>query len=48
MTFSGPPGFSVYREMMGLAVVSVVPLLILFLILQRRFMEGITAGAIKG
>lgn len=48
MTFSGPPGYSTYREMMGLAVVSVVPLLILFLILQRRFMEGITAGAIKG
>jgi ABC-type glycerol-3-phosphate transport system permease component len=48
MTFSGPPGYSVYREMMGLAVVSVVPLLILFLVLQRRFMEGITAGAVKG
>lgn len=48
MTFSGPPGYSAYREMMGLAVVSVAPLLILFLVLQRRFMEGITAGAIKG
>lgn len=43
----GPPGYSLYREWMGVAVVSIVPLLILFLIFQRRFTEGITAGAIK-
>ena len=48
MTFQGPPGYSAYREMMGLAVVSVAPLLVIFLVSQRRFVEGITAGAIKG
>lgn len=43
----GPPGYSLYREWMGVAVVSIVPLLIIFLMFQRRFTEGITAGAIK-
>ena len=43
----GPPGYSLYREWMGVGVVSIVPLLIIFLIFQRRFTEGITAGAIK-
>jgi ABC-type glycerol-3-phosphate transport system permease component len=46
-TMQGPPGFSAYREFMGLAVLSVVPLLLLFLIFQRRFIEGITAGSVK-
>jgi len=48
MQMSGPPGFSMYREWMGVAVISVVPLLIIFLIFQRRFTEGLIAGAIKG
>lgn len=47
MQMSGPPGYSLYREWMAAAVVSVVPLLIIFLIFQRRFTEGITAGAVK-
>lgn len=46
-TMQGPPGFSAYREFMGLAVISVVPLLLLFLAFQRRFIDGITAGAVK-
>jgi ABC-type glycerol-3-phosphate transport system permease component len=29
-------------------VVSVLPMLVLFLILQRRLVAGITSGAIKG
>jgi ABC-type glycerol-3-phosphate transport system permease component len=29
-------------------VISLIPLLIIFLVFQRRFVEGITAGAIKG
>jgi len=45
---TGPQGFTRYREQMGVAVISVIPLLILFLILQRRFTEGITAGALQG
>jgi ABC-type glycerol-3-phosphate transport system permease component len=47
-TMQGPPGFSAYREWMGVAVVSVVPLLVIFLVLQRRFIEGITSGAVRG
>lgn len=47
MTMQGPPGYSAYREFMGIAVISVVPLLAIFLIFQRRFVEGITAGALK-
>ena len=48
MTMTGPPGFSAYREYMGIAVISVVPLLALFLVMQRRFIEGITAGSLSG
>jgi multiple sugar transport system permease protein len=33
---------------MAASVISLIPLLIIFLIFQRRFVEGITAGAIKG
>jgi ABC-type glycerol-3-phosphate transport system permease component len=29
-------------------VISIIPLLIIFLIFQRRLMEGIAAGAVKG
>lgn len=48
MQMSGPPGYSAYREWMGVAVISVLPLLIIFLLFQRRLIEGITAGALKG
>lgn len=47
MQMQGPAGYTQYREWMALATVSVVPLLVIFLIFQRRFVEGITAGAIK-
>jgi ABC-type glycerol-3-phosphate transport system permease component len=47
MTMQGPPGYSAYREFMGIAVISVLPLMTIFLIFQRRFVEGITAGALK-
>jgi ABC-type glycerol-3-phosphate transport system permease component len=45
---TGPVGFTAYREYMAVAVFSVVPLLIIFVIFQRRFTEGITAGALQG
>jgi ABC-type glycerol-3-phosphate transport system permease component len=45
---TGPPGFTFYRELTGVAVISVIPLLILFLAFQRQFTEGITAGALQG
>ncbi|MGD2155413.1 MAG: carbohydrate ABC transporter permease [Anaerolineales bacterium] len=47
MQMTGPPGFSLFREWMGVAVISVVPLLLIFVVFQRRFTEGITAGAVK-
>jgi ABC-type glycerol-3-phosphate transport system permease component len=33
---------------MGIAVISIAPLLAIFLVFQRRFVEGITAGAVTG
>jgi ABC-type glycerol-3-phosphate transport system permease component len=44
----GPVGRTVYDVQMAASVVSLIPLLIIFLVFQRRFVEGITAGAIKG
>lgn len=44
----GPVGRTVYDVQMAASVISLVPLLIIFLIFQRRIVEGITAGAIKG
>ena len=44
----GPVGRTVYDVQMAASVISLIPLLIIFLIFQRRFLEGITAGAIKG
>ena len=44
----GPVGRTVYDVQMAASVISLIPLLIIFLIFQRRFVEGITAGAIKG
>lgn len=48
LQMTGPLGFSLYREQMGVAVISIVPLMIIFLVFQRRFVEGITSGALKG
>ena len=47
MTLTGPPGYSAWREFMAVGVISVLPLLILFVLFQRRFIDGITAGAVK-
>ena len=47
-SFSGGVGLTAYAEQMAMSVISLIPLLIIFLIFQRQFVEGITAGAIKG
>jgi ABC-type glycerol-3-phosphate transport system permease component len=44
----GPVGRTVYDVQMAGSVISLIPLLIIFLIFQRRFIEGITAGAVRG
>lgn len=41
-------GRPVYSQQMAAAVISIIPLMIIFLVFQRRFVQGITAGAIKG
>jgi ABC-type glycerol-3-phosphate transport system permease component len=44
---AGTIGRPVYNLQMAASIVSILPLLIIFLIFQRRYFEGITAGAIK-
>ncbi len=45
-SMTGTVGRTVYDVQMAASVVSIIPLLIIFLIFQRRFIEGITAGAL--
>ncbi|MGA9398697.1 MAG: carbohydrate ABC transporter permease [Anaerolineaceae bacterium] len=44
----GPVGRTVYDVQMAASVISFIPLLIIYFVFQRRFLEGITAGAVKG
>ncbi len=48
MQMTGVSGQTNYHNWMALATISIVPLLAIFLFFQRRFTEGITAGAIAG
>lgn len=47
-SFGGAVGLTNYNGQMAMSVISLVPLLIIFLVFQRRFVDGITAGAVKG
>ncbi len=44
----GVIGRPVFNLQTAASVISILPLLIIFLAFQRRFVEGITAGAVKG
>jgi ABC-type glycerol-3-phosphate transport system permease component len=44
----GGAGLTYWGPQMAMSVISLLPLLIIFLVFQRQFVEGITAGAIKG
>lgn len=44
---AGTIGRPVYNLQMAASVISILPLMIVFLVFQRRYFEGITAGAIK-
>ena len=44
---AGTIGRPVYNLQMAASIISILPLLVIFLIFQRRYFEGITAGAIK-
>jgi ABC-type glycerol-3-phosphate transport system permease component len=47
-SLQGPPGRTPFDVLMAGSVVSTVPMLVLFLVLQRRLVAGITAGTVKG
>lgn len=47
-SFVSPTGQPQGPAYMTIAVFSVVPLLVIYLLFQRRFMEGIMSGAVKG
>src|SRR5688572_12163761 len=47
-SFQGQQGLTDYNAQMAMSVISLLPLLIIFVIFQRRLVEGITAGAIRG
>jgi ABC-type glycerol-3-phosphate transport system permease component len=48
IALQGPPGRTAYDVLMAGSVVSVVPMLVLFLFLQRYLVAGVTSGAVKG
>lgn len=45
---AGVVGRPIYQNQMAASVISVLPLLVLFLAFQRRIVEGISGGAVKG
>jgi ABC-type glycerol-3-phosphate transport system permease component len=47
-SLAGSAGLTAWGSQMAMSVISLIPLLIIFLIFQRQFVEGITAGAVKG
>ncbi len=47
-SMTGPVGRTVYDVQMAASIISLIPLLIIFLFFQRRYFEGIAAGAVKG
>jgi len=44
----GGAGLTYWGPQMAMSVISLLPLLVIFLVFQRQFVEGITAGAVKG
>jgi len=47
-TLTGQAATNIYNLQVAVSVISIAPLIILFLIFQRRFTAGITFGAVKG
>jgi ABC-type glycerol-3-phosphate transport system permease component len=44
----GPPGRTAFDVLMAGSVISLLPMLLIFLLLQRHLIGGITAGSVKG
>jgi len=47
-SMGGTVGRTAWELTMAASVMSILPLLLLFLVFQRRYFEGITSGAVKG
>ena len=47
-SLQGPPGRTPFDVLMAGSVVSTIPLLMVFLVLQRRLVAGIMSGSVKG
>jgi ABC-type glycerol-3-phosphate transport system permease component len=47
-SLQGPPGRTAFDVLMAGSVVSLIPMLVVFLLLQRHLIGGITAGSVKG
>jgi ABC-type glycerol-3-phosphate transport system permease component len=47
-SLQGPPGRTPYDVLMAGSVISTLPLVIGFLVFQRRLVSGIMAGTVKG
>ncbi len=47
-SLQGPPGRTAFDVLMAGSVVSLIPMLVIFLVLQRYLIGGITAGSVKG
>jgi ABC-type glycerol-3-phosphate transport system permease component len=47
-SLQGPPGRTAFDVLMAGSVVSLLPLLLVFVLLQRHLVAGLTAGAVKG
>ena len=45
-SLTGPVGRTAFNVQMAASIISIIPLLVIFLALQRRFIEGVTAGAL--
>ena len=48
MSWAGGAGASQYNLMMAGTMLAMLPMLILFLCMNKMFVEGITQGAVKG
>lgn len=46
--FADPGSTSDYGAMFGMAVVSLIPILIIFLLFQKQLVDGIATSGIKG
>jgi arabinosaccharide transport system permease protein len=47
LALQGPPGRTAFDLLMAGSVVSVLPMLVLFLFFQRYLVAGVTSGAVR-